>query len=113
MYALHGLRSVAVARQTVPENQQIKSSGGPWEFVGGLPLFDPPLHDSAYTIRRASDIGVNINDHCPGATDRKRWKSFKARQKRNVLLPLGATRQMSRASFTEIHKYCYTEPFTF
>ena len=63
MDALHGLRSVAVARQTVPENQQIKSSGGPWEFVGGLPLFDPPLHDSAYTIRRASDIGVNINDH--------------------------------------------------
>ncbi|KAG2275471.1 hypothetical protein Bca52824_058026 [Brassica carinata] len=58
-------------------------------------------------------VDYNKNAESEGATDRKRWKSFKARQKRNVLLPLGATRQMSRASFTEIHKYCYTEPFTF
>ncbi|KAL0643429.1 hypothetical protein Bca4012_041719 [Brassica carinata] len=60
-YALRGLRSLAVARQTVPEKK--KCSGDPWEFVGGLPLFDPPRHDSAYTIRRASDLGVNISDY--------------------------------------------------
>ncbi|KAH8488247.1 hypothetical protein H0E87_024064 [Populus deltoides] len=34
------------------------SPGGPWEFVGLLPLFDPPRHDSAETIRRALDLGV-------------------------------------------------------
>lgn len=36
------------------------SPGGPWEFVGLLPLFDPPRHDSAETIRRALDLGVSV-----------------------------------------------------
>ncbi|XP_056850545.1 ATPase 3, plasma membrane-type isoform X2 [Raphanus sativus] len=58
-YAERGLRSLAVARQTVPERTK-ESSGGPWEFVGVLPLFDPPRHDSADTIRRALDLGVNV-----------------------------------------------------
>lgn len=34
--------------------------GGPWQFIGLLPLFDPPRHDSADTIRRALDLGVNV-----------------------------------------------------
>ncbi|KAJ4911168.1 plasma membrane-type protein [Raphanus sativus] len=58
-YAERGLRSLAVARQTVPEKTK-ESPGGPWEFVGVLPLFDPPRHDSADTIRRALDLGVNV-----------------------------------------------------
>ena len=29
-------------------------------FVGLLPLFDPPRHDSAETIRRALHLGVNV-----------------------------------------------------
>ncbi|KAL9270177.1 ATPase 8, plasma membrane-type-like protein, partial [Drosera capensis] len=37
-----------------------ESAGDPWEFVGLLPLFDPPRHDSAETIRRALDLGVNV-----------------------------------------------------
>lgn len=45
--------------QTVPEKSK-ESSGGPWEFVGLLPLFDPPRHDSAETIRRALELGVNV-----------------------------------------------------
>lgn len=36
------------------------SPGGPWEYVGLLPLFDPPRHDSAETIRRALDLGVSV-----------------------------------------------------
>ena len=28
--------------------------------MGLLPLFDPPRHDSAETIRRALDLGVNV-----------------------------------------------------
>ena len=36
------------------------SPGGPWEFVALLPLFDPPRHDSAETIRRALDLGVSV-----------------------------------------------------
>ncbi|GAB2289124.1 ATPase 8, plasma membrane-type [Dionaea muscipula] len=58
-YADRGLRSLAVARQTVPEKDK-ESGGSPWEFVGLLPLFDPPRHDSAETIRRALDLGVNV-----------------------------------------------------
>ncbi|KAG5231073.1 H+-ATPase family protein [Salix suchowensis] len=49
-FAERGLRSLAVARQ----------SRWTWEFVGLLPLFDPPRHDSAETIRRALDLGVSV-----------------------------------------------------
>ncbi|KAF8091692.1 hypothetical protein N665_0438s0021 [Sinapis alba] len=58
-YAERGLRSLAVSRQTVPEKTK-ESPGGRWEFVGLLPLFDPPRHDSAETIRRALHLGVNV-----------------------------------------------------
>ncbi|CAJ1951373.1 unnamed protein product [Sphenostylis stenocarpa] len=58
-FADRGLRSLAVAKQAVPEKTK-DSAGGPWEFVGVLPLFDPPRHDSAETIRRALHLGVNV-----------------------------------------------------
>ncbi|XP_019190829.1 PREDICTED: plasma membrane ATPase 1-like isoform X2 [Ipomoea nil] len=58
-FAERGLRALAVARQQVPEGTK-QSVGGPWEFVGLLPLFDPPRHDSAETIRRALDLGVSV-----------------------------------------------------
>ncbi|XP_010488815.1 PREDICTED: ATPase 6, plasma membrane-type [Camelina sativa] len=58
-FAERGLRSLGVARQTVPDKDK-ESAGTPWEFVGLLPLFDPPRHDSAETIRRALDLGVNV-----------------------------------------------------
>ncbi|XP_011015389.1 PREDICTED: plasma membrane ATPase-like [Populus euphratica] len=58
-YAERGLRSLAVCRQIVPEKTK-ESPGGPWEFVGLLPLFDPPRHDSAETITRALNLGVNV-----------------------------------------------------
>ncbi|KAH6770068.1 H[+]-ATPase 11 [Perilla frutescens var. hirtella] len=58
-FAERGLRSLAVARQEVPEGTK-ESPGGPWEFVGLLPLFDPPRHDSAETIRKALDLGVSV-----------------------------------------------------
>ncbi|XP_042388639.1 plasma membrane ATPase-like [Zingiber officinale] len=58
-YAERGLRSLAVARQEVPQKSK-ESPGSPWQFVGLLPLFDPPRHDSAETIRRALHLGVNV-----------------------------------------------------
>ncbi|KAL3623955.1 ATPase 8, plasma membrane-type [Castilleja foliolosa] len=58
-YANRGLRSLGIARQTVPEKTK-ESAGSPWEFVGLLPLFDPPRHDSAETIKKALDLGVNV-----------------------------------------------------
>nr|XP_010929115.1 plasma membrane ATPase 4 [Elaeis guineensis] len=58
-FADRGLRSLGVARQEVPEADK-DSAGGPWQFMGLLPLFDPPRHDSAETIRRALNLGVNV-----------------------------------------------------
>ncbi|KAK4338209.1 hypothetical protein RND71_042696 [Anisodus tanguticus] len=58
-FAERGLRSLAVARQEVPEGTK-DSPGGLWEFVGLLPLFDPPRHDSAETIRRALELGISV-----------------------------------------------------
>ncbi|XXG39851.1 hypothetical protein AAC387_Pa01g0709 [Persea americana] len=58
-FAERGLRSLGVARQEVPERTK-ESAGAPWQFIGLLPLFDPPRHDSAETIRRALNLGVNV-----------------------------------------------------
>ncbi|XP_051123243.1 plasma membrane ATPase 1-like [Andrographis paniculata] len=58
-FAERGLRSLAVAYQEVPEGSK-ESAGGPWQFIGILPLFDPPRVDSAETIRRALNLGVNV-----------------------------------------------------
>lgn len=58
-FAERGLRSLAVAYQEVPDGNK-DSPGGPWQFIGLLPLFDPPRHDSADTIQRALDLGVNV-----------------------------------------------------
>ncbi|KAL8152478.1 hypothetical protein V2J09_010238 [Rumex salicifolius] len=58
-YANRGLRCIAIARQKVPEKTK-ESDGEPWEFVGLLPLFDPPRHDSAETIKRAFDLGIKV-----------------------------------------------------
>ncbi|KAL0350934.1 UNVERIFIED_CONTAM: Plasma membrane ATPase 1 [Sesamum radiatum] len=58
-FAERGLRSLAVAYQEVPEGRK-ESPGGPWKFIGLMPLFDPPRHDSAETIRRALNLGVNV-----------------------------------------------------
>ncbi|CAK9326525.1 unnamed protein product [Citrullus colocynthis] len=58
-YADRGLRSLVIARQTVLEKTK-ESAGEPWDFVGLLPLFDPPRHDSAETIRQALKLGVNV-----------------------------------------------------
>uniref|UniRef100_A0A0E0K7H4 P-type H(+)-exporting transporter n=1 Tax=Oryza punctata TaxID=4537 RepID=A0A0E0K7H4_ORYPU len=51
--------SKGAPEQEVPEGTR-ESPGGPWQFIGLLPLFDPPRHDSAETIRRALDLGVSV-----------------------------------------------------
>ncbi|CAL5328676.1 unnamed protein product [Camellia sinensis] len=58
-FAERGLRSLAIARQEVLEKTK-DSPGAPWQFAGLFPLFDPPRHDSADTIKRALNLGVNV-----------------------------------------------------
>ncbi|XP_028105432.1 plasma membrane ATPase 2-like [Camellia sinensis] len=58
-FAERGLRSLAVAYQEVPDGWK-ESSGSAWQFIGLMPLFGPPRHDSAETITRALNVGVNV-----------------------------------------------------
>ena len=50
-FALQGYRTLGVARC---EDERS------WQFLGILPLFDPPREDSAETIRRAAELGVQV-----------------------------------------------------
>ncbi|KAE8695814.1 hypothetical protein F3Y22_tig00110683pilonHSYRG00021 [Hibiscus syriacus] len=45
---------IASARKTK------EGDGTPWQFVGLLPLFGPPRHDSVETICRALNLGANV-----------------------------------------------------
>ena len=50
-FAARGFRSLGVARA---------AEDGDWQFVGVLPLFDPPRDDAAATIATAAAMGVTI-----------------------------------------------------
>jgi H+-transporting ATPase len=50
-FAGRGFRSLGVART---------AEGGSWQFVGVLPLFDPPRADAKATIATAGQIGVKV-----------------------------------------------------
>lgn len=50
-FAARGFRSLGVARA---------DEQGSWEFLGVLPLFDPPREDAKATIATARQMGVNV-----------------------------------------------------
>jgi H+-transporting ATPase len=50
-FAAKGFRTLGTAKT----NEQ-----GKWEYVGLIPLFDPPRDDSAFTIKTAQDMDVNV-----------------------------------------------------
>lgn len=50
-FALRGFRCLGVARA---------EGGGPWQFLGVLPLFDPPREDAKGTIATALQMGVHV-----------------------------------------------------
>ncbi|HKK46013.1 MAG TPA: plasma-membrane proton-efflux P-type ATPase, partial [Balneolaceae bacterium] len=50
-FASRGFRSLGVARA---------EGDGPWQFMGVLPLFDPPREDAKETISIAKSMGVKI-----------------------------------------------------
>jgi H+-transporting ATPase len=50
-FAARGFRSLGVARSDVE---------GQWQFLGVLPLYDPPREDSKATIAAARQMGVNV-----------------------------------------------------
>jgi H+-transporting ATPase len=50
-FAARGFRSLGVARA---------DGEGPWQFLGVLPLYDPPREDSKATIATGRQMGVNV-----------------------------------------------------
>jgi H+-transporting ATPase len=50
-FASRGFRSLGVARA---------EGDGPWQFLGVLPLFDPPREDAKATIAAALEMGVHV-----------------------------------------------------
>ena len=50
-FAVKGYRTIGVART---------DSSGTWEFLGLLPLFDPPRDDSAATIEATEKMGIDV-----------------------------------------------------
>jgi H+-transporting ATPase len=50
-FAARGFRSLGVARA---------GGDGPWQFLGVLPLFDPPREDAKATIATAREMGVTV-----------------------------------------------------
>jgi H+-transporting ATPase len=50
-FAARGFRSLGVART---------DEQGQWQFLGVLPLFDPPREDSKATIRTAREMGIAV-----------------------------------------------------
>ncbi len=50
-FATHGYRSLGVARA---------DQNGEWQFVGVLPLFDPPREEAKATIATARQMGINV-----------------------------------------------------
>ena len=51
-FAARGFRSLGVARA--------EGNGGQWQFLGALPLFDPPRDDAKATIATALEMGVKV-----------------------------------------------------
>lgn len=50
-FARQGYRTLGVARSDGDDN---------WQFLGILPLYDPPREDSAETIKRAEEHGIKV-----------------------------------------------------
>jgi H+-transporting ATPase len=50
-FAARGFRSLGVARA---------EGEGPWQFLGVLPLFDPPREDAKATVETARQMGVKV-----------------------------------------------------
>ncbi|KCV69327.1 H+-transporting ATPase [Fonticula alba] len=55
-FASRGYRSVAVARSTGAGPLEQAS----WNFVGMIPLYDPPRHDTAQVVAAAIDMGIAV-----------------------------------------------------
>jgi H+-transporting ATPase len=93
-FAARGFRSLGVARA---------DADGKWQFVGVLPLFDPPRADAKATIATARQMGVKIKMVTGDALAIAQETAKKLGMGTNILdaSGLGDTKQKETASETE------------
>ena len=97
-FASHGYRSLGVAKT---------KSDGKWEFVGVIPLYDPPREDAKATIDTAREMGVTIKMVTGDALDIARETAKKLGMGTNILdaASLGdSNRKESKAVIESIEK---------
>ncbi|WP_231948460.1 plasma-membrane proton-efflux P-type ATPase [Phormidesmis priestleyi] len=93
-FAARGFRSLGVARS---------EGDDPWQFVGVLPLFDPPRDDAKTTIATARKMGVQIKMVTGDALAIAQETAKKLGLGTNILdaSSLGDTKQQATAEATE------------
>jgi H+-transporting ATPase len=93
-FAARGFRSLGVARA---------DGDGKWQFLGVLPLFDPPREDAKATIATARQMGVKIKMVTGDALAIAQETAKKLGMGTNILdaSGLGDTKQKETASETE------------
>ena len=93
-FAARGFRSLGVARA---------DADGKWQFVGVLPLFDPPREDAKATIATARQMGVKIKMVTGDALAIAQETAKKLDMGTNILdaSGLGDTKQKETAAETE------------
>ncbi len=94
-FAARGFRSLGVARA---------EGDGSWQFVGVLPLFDPPRDDAKSTIATADKIGVQIKMVTGDALAIAHETATKLGMGANILdaSSLGDVKQQETAESTEL-----------
>ncbi len=75
-FAAHGFRSLGVARAEGEEQ---------WQFLGVLPLFDPPREDASATVATARKMGVKVKMVTGDALAIARETAKKLRMGMNIL----------------------------
>ncbi|HKI74156.1 MAG TPA: plasma-membrane proton-efflux P-type ATPase [Pseudomonadales bacterium] len=93
-FAARGFRSLGVARA---------DQGGAWQFLGVLPLFDPPREQAKATIATAREMGVNVKMVTGDALAIARETAAKLGLGKNILdaSGFGDTRQHEAALLAE------------
>ena len=92
-FAARGFRSLGVSRA---------DGDGQWQFLGVLPLFDPPREDAKATIATALAMGVKIKMVTGDALANAAMESFWSSLKRELVPRCQfATRAEARAAIFE------------
>ena len=96
-FAARGFRSLGVARA---------DADGQWQFLGVLPLFDPPREDAKATIATAQQMGVKVKMVTGDALAIAKETAKKLGMGTNILdaSGFGDAKHQETAQLAEVHR---------